>query len=208
MSTYSYQSKNIRVYLQGLYAGGLKRSNHLTDIQVEEILTNIGIFKFKGYYFAFKHNANNHSIDDILMVYFFDKYLTRIIMDLTSTIETKLKTTLVELCYKQIKDLPTGHIQKHNPFFYLIKSNYDAPNAKLTHAAVRSWEETIPTNAVNLPEIYHHYGLYYKLSYDFSINKGCSQIGKCPDNISNFFTIGVQELLRLYDLYGFYNNRF
>jgi abortive infection bacteriophage resistance protein len=71
---------------------------------------------------------SNHSIDDVLILYFFDKYLTRMVMDITSTVETKLKTLLVELCYKQIKVLPNGHPQKSNPFFYLMQDNYKRVN--------------------------------------------------------------------------------
>jgi len=168
VSTYSYQSRNIRAYLQSLYDGGLKKSNHLTEIQVEDILNNIGIFKFKGYYFAFKGNHTNHSIDDILIVYFFDKYLTRVIMDITSSIETKLKTTLVELCYKQIKSLPATHSNKHNPFFYLIKSNYKTPTVKLNYPSVQSWKTVTSPNEA---ETYRHYGLYYIHKYDFTQNK-------------------------------------
>ena len=168
MSTYNYHSKNIRGYLQGLYDNGLHPSNYLSSVQVEEIITDIGIFKFKGYYYAFKHDLSNHSIDDILMVYYFDKYLTRIIMDLTSTIETKLKTTLVEICYEKIRNFPAGHPSKSNPFFYLLSANYKIPEFKINNVTVSNWKRDRHSNQV---ETYSHYGLYYKNKYDFDSNR-------------------------------------
>ena len=124
MNKYTHNISNIKSYIQKIYEDGLNRSKYLIDTEIEEILTNIGLFKFKGYVRVYKNNMNNHSVDDVLILYFFDKYLTRIMMDVTSSVETKLKTILVELCYKQIKVLPNGHPQKNNPFFYLIQNNY------------------------------------------------------------------------------------
>jgi ribonuclease HIII len=40
--------------LQSLYEEGLKQSKHLSDNEIKKILTNIGMFKFKGYCYAFK----------------------------------------------------------------------------------------------------------------------------------------------------------
>ena len=75
MSVYNYNGKTIKSYLQGLYDNGLQHSQYLSDADVELLLHHIGIFKFKGYIYAFKSVMNGHSIDDILMVFFFDKYL-------------------------------------------------------------------------------------------------------------------------------------
>ncbi len=175
MSQYTHNISNIRSYIQQVYSSGLSRSNHLTNSEVEDIITNIGLFKFKGYVRAYKNNMNDHSIDDVIVLYYFDKYLTRIVMDVTSSVETKLKTTLVELCYKQIKVLPNGHPQKNNPFFYLIQSNYKpVPNGQgtslfsLNYGSVRTWKNT-QINP-NQSESYLHYGLYYKNTYDFPTN--------------------------------------
>lgn len=168
MESYNYSGKSIKTYLHHIYDIGLQKSSHLSDTEVEEIITNIGIFKFKGYYFAFKENITSHSIDDVLMVYFFDKYLTRIIMELTSSVETKLKTILVELCYKQIKDLPSEHLQKNNPFFYLIKSNYHDSRVKLNYPSVQSWKESLSQLS---SESYMHYNIYYKHTYRFTENR-------------------------------------
>ena len=117
MIEYNYESRNIDELLQSLYKNGLKQSTNLSNIEIKKILTNIGMFKFKGYCYAFKGALSTYSIDDIFMLYFFDKYLTRIVMDLTSSIETKLKTTLVELCYARLRNLPSGNNNKNNPFF-------------------------------------------------------------------------------------------
>ena len=169
MGMYNYNSKNVRSYLQGIYGNGLQKSNHLSDVEVERIITDIGIFKFKGYYYAFKHNIANHFIDDILTVYYFDKYLTRVTMDLTSTIETKLKTTLVELCYEKIRNFPARHPSKDNPFFYLLAANYKVPEYKINNVTVSNWKSERHSNRA---ETYSHYGLYYKNKYDFTSNYG------------------------------------
>ena len=185
MAVYHYQNKNIQSYLNGLYAQGLGKSLYLTNEEIEDILGNIGIFKFKGYYYAFKH-SHRHTIDDILMVYYFDKYLTRIIMDLTSTIETKLKTVLVELCYKKLSVLPRSDKNKNNPFFYLIKRNYkrlldsngnlvldrqgNPKRFKINGVTEGNWKVLTSTN-INVSESYSHYNLYYKNKYDMPLNK-------------------------------------
>ena len=165
MSSYHYHSKNVRSYLKGIYDAGLQKSNHLSDTEVEELISNIGIFKFKGYYYAFKNNIAHHSIDDILTVYYFDKYFTRIIMDLTSSIETKLKTTLVEMCYEKIRNFPSGHPSKDNPFFYLLSDNYKIPDFKINNVTVSNWKTERHSNHT---EAYTHYGLYYKNKYNFA----------------------------------------
>lgn len=175
MSIYNYHSKNVRSYIQGLYDSGLQKSKYLADAEIEEIISNIGIFKFKGYYYAFKHNIANHSIDEILTVYYFDKYLTRVIMDLTSTIETKLKATLVELCYEKIRNFPSGHPSKNNPFFYLLSANYKIPEFKINNVTVSNWKRERHSNQA---ETYSHYGLYYKNKYDFASNYGGSLMGQ------------------------------
>ncbi|MBU0626045.1 Abi family protein [Patescibacteria group bacterium] len=176
MSQYTHSISNIRNYIQKIYVDGLNRSKYLSDIEIEEILTNIGLFKFKGYVRAYKTDMNSHSIDNVLMLYFFDKYLTRIIMDITSSVETKLKTTLVELCYKQIKGLPNGHSQKNNPFFYLIQDNYKMVQSSqgstlfsLNYSSVATWKNSQVDPNEN--ESYLHYGLYYKNTYDFGVNR-------------------------------------
>lgn len=177
MSQYTHNIGSIRNYIQQIYIDGLQVSNYFNSNEIEELVANIGLFKFKGYVRAYKNSMQNHSIDEVLIVYFFDKYLTRIVMDKTSSIETKLKTILVELCYKQIKNLPANHSQKNNPFFYLIQDNYklvQKPNGQTAHfslnySAVANWKN-IQINP-NLAESYLHYGLYYRNTYDFNTNQ-------------------------------------
>lgn len=177
MSQYTHNIGSIRNYIQQIYTDGLQRSNYFNNSEIEELVSNIGLFKFKGYVRAYKNSMQDHSIDEVLMVYFFNKYLTRIVMDMTSSIETKLKTILVELCYKQIKTLPANHPQKNNPFFYLIQNNYkliqkpngQTANFSLNYSAVANWKN-IQVNP-NLAESYLHYGLYYRNSYDFNTNQ-------------------------------------
>lgn len=176
MRQYTHSISSIKNYIQKIYTDGLGRSKYLSDADIEEMLTNVGLFKFKGYVRVYKDNMNKHSVDDVLMLYFFDKYITRIVMDITSSVETKLKTTLVELCYKQIKVLPNGHPQKNNPFFYLIQDNYKTSVRdgrtiyfSLNYGSVSTWKDTeIDTNE---SESFLHYGLYYKNTYDFQVNK-------------------------------------
>lgn len=169
MSMYSYNGKTIRSYLQGLYSNGLQHSKYLSDPDVESLVHHIGIFKFKGYIYAFRTVMNGHSIDDVLMVFFFDKHLSRLLMDLTSGIETRLKSTLIELCYKQINSLPGGHPQKNNPFFYLIAANYKSPSPKLKGPSLQNWKVGIAHTTADAT--YIHYGLYYKNKYDFPSNQ-------------------------------------
>jgi abortive infection bacteriophage resistance protein len=177
LSQYTHNIGSIRNYIQQIYIDGLQVSNYFNSNEIEELVANIGLFKFKGYVRAYKNSMQNHSIDEVLIVYFFDKYLTRIVMDKTSSIETKLKTILVELCYKQIKNLPANHSQKNNPFFYLIQDNYklvQKPNGQTAHfslnySAVANWKN-IQINP-NLAESYLHYGLYYRNTYDFNTNQ-------------------------------------
>jgi abortive infection bacteriophage resistance protein len=182
MSSYNYKNRNVQSFLNILYNEGLGKSKYLSDSEVEEILSNIGIFKFKGYCYAFK--STPHSIDDILIVYFFDKYLTRIIMDLTSSIETKLKTTLVELCYRKVKTLARKDKNRNNPFFYLFKRNYklildtngkrivdrkgNVKEFKINAVTEGNWKASF---SQNLHESYSHYNLYYKNKYDITLNK-------------------------------------
>ena len=175
MRQYTHSISSIKNYIQKIYTDGLGRSKYLSDADIEEMLTNVGLFKFKGYVRVYKDNMNKHSVDDVLMLYFFDKYITRIVMDITSSVETKLKTTLVELCYKQIKVLPNGHPQKNNPFFYLIQDNYKTSVRdgrtiyfSLNYGSVSTWKDTeIDTNE---SESFLHYGLYMATRITMHLN--------------------------------------
>lgn len=168
MIEYNYESRTIDDLLKSLYTNGLNNSKYLSNEEIKQILTNIGMFKFKGYCYAFKGNLSSYTIDDIFMLYFFDKYLTRIVMDLTSSIETKLKTTLVEACYARLQNLPPSDKNKNNPFFYLINRNYKRAGFKINNVTVGNWK---PLQHSNGHEAYSHYGLYYQSKYSFTVNK-------------------------------------
>lgn len=168
MNHYTNKIGNLKSYIKEIYNKGLIKSTYFSDDEIEVLLSNIGFFRIKGYIRAFKNNLEKYSIVDVLILYYFDKYLTRIVMDLTLAIETKLKTIVVELCYKQIKNLPANNPQKNNPFFYLIQNNYKN-NFSLNKATVNNWKNI---NAkLDFPESYLHYGLYYRAKYNFSENK-------------------------------------
>lgn len=177
MSHYTHNIGSIKNYIQQIYNDGLSNSKYLENDEIVQLVSSIGLFKFKGYVRAFKNNMSNHSIDEALILYFFDKYLTRIVMDMTLSIETKLKTILVELCYGQIKKLPNGNPQKDNPFFYLIQNNYKqvlSPTGQMSNfylnvGAVANWKNIQADQ--NLAETYLHYGLYYRNTYDFVTNQ-------------------------------------
>ncbi len=169
MAQYTYRRKSIVSYLQKLYDDGLERSNYLDDQQIKMLIERIGMFKFKGYLYAFRPDIEHYCIDDVLMLFFFDKYLSRIVMDMTSTIETKLKSTLIEVCYKQLSSLPRTNPLKDNPFFYLIKSCYNNPNPQLIGPSVKNWK-SVSFSGSSL-ESYVHYGRYYQSRYDFASNR-------------------------------------
>lgn len=159
MSTYNYQRKDIQSYLEGQYQNGLMRTQYLDDQAIEDIVSNIGIFKLKGYAYAFKPNVNHHSIDDVLLLYFFDKYITKYLMDMSSALETKLKSTLIELCYQRTQ----------NPFFYLAQKYHKNTNFYINKETEKNWKSI--QHASNAGESYSHYGLYYRQKYDFLSNR-------------------------------------
>jgi len=159
MRAYTYTQNSTQSYLDYLYKNGLKKSCCLQYDTIEEILNDIGIFKFKGYIYALKHNITDYSIDDALILYFFDKYITRITMELTFSIETKIKTLLIESCYAKTD----------NPFFYLIKDNHKYRDFKLNQITLNNWKQKQNYNNIN--EGYLHYNIYYKSKYDFNSNK-------------------------------------
>lgn len=158
MASYKYKQKNINVFLSDIYNKGLRKSNVLSNDDTSEMILEIGIFKIKGYIYALKSDLVNHSIDDVFILYFFDKYLTKYIMDLTSSVEAKLKSSLIELCYKRTK----------NPFFYLISKNHKNASFFINKETLKNWKNLYSTNISS--EAYLHYGIYYRQKYDFISN--------------------------------------
>ena len=175
MSLYRYRKKNIPNYLQELYRLGLQKSQFLEDSGIETILSHIGIFRFKGYLYAFRPHISNHSVDDVLIIYYFDKFLTRFVMEHTSTIETILKTRLVELCYNKTD----------NPFFYLMDEYHKYDGFRINKPSLDNWKNR-PLHRNNEPETYLHYALYYQAKYRFENNhtyylSGKTLIELCED---------------------------
>jgi len=157
LATYQYNKLNLTTYISQLYKDGLSKSEHLNDNEIEEFIYNMGIFKFKGYVRAFKFNLSLYTIDDVLFLYLFDKFLSKEILGLCLTFESKLKSILVEECYNHTD----------NPFFYLLKSNYITDEFYLKKEILDNWKiRSRPNN-----EGYKHYHDYYLHTYEFVANK-------------------------------------
>ena len=61
MSSYHYHSKNVRGYLKGIYDAGLQKSNHLSDTEVEELISN-----YYGSDFQYRNEVKNNFGRDVL----------------------------------------------------------------------------------------------------------------------------------------------
>jgi len=153
---YRYNKLDIQPYIDSLYNDGLQKSKLLEDSKIKESISNIGVFKFKGYVKAFRDKLSNSSIDDVLSLYYFDRNLSIQMFKLVSDIEIKLKSYLIEVVYSLTK----------NPFFYLLKNNYKN-NFSLTKDSLYSWEVQEPTKS---KELYSHYRDYYLIKYNYEDN--------------------------------------
>ena len=160
MSHYCYKKKNVDDYLLNIYDRGLRRSNVLNDEEIKQIIHNIGIFRFKGYLYAFREGVSSYSIDDVLTLYYFDKYLTRYVMEMTASVEIMLKTRTIELCYKWTQ----------NPFFYLLRKNHKYKKFHINQPTLENWKFQKEKDREKR-DYYTHYCLYYKQKYQFSMNK-------------------------------------
>ena len=153
---YTYKKLDIKCYIKSLYTDGLHKSEVLSDEEIRTTITDIGIFKFKGYVKAFRNSLSDYTIDDILFLYDFDRKLSSHLLELTSRIEIKLKTYLIETVYTHID----------NPFFYLISDNY-RNDFNLPHNTLYDWEIK---EQKSKRELYLHYRDYYLEKYDFESN--------------------------------------
>lgn len=153
---YKYKKLDIQTYLNSLYSDGLNKSSHLDDLSIEKTLSNIGLFKFKGYVKAFRGSLSKYSIDDILYLYDFDRDLSVNTFKLISFIEIKIKTFLIETVY-ELTD---------NPFCYLLEKNYKN-SFTLPTDSLYDWEvrETKPKQ-----ELYPHYRDYFLNKYTYQVN--------------------------------------
>ncbi|MEA3512762.1 MAG: hypothetical protein U9R37_04080 [Campylobacterota bacterium] len=75
--SYSGNISNAENYLNYLYTNGFNKSKYITDNDVIGLCNKIGIFKLKGYVKEIKH-LEIKNIDDVLVIYLFDKFLTRV----------------------------------------------------------------------------------------------------------------------------------
>lgn len=139
-----------------MYKDGLEKSLVYTDEEIETFILNIGLFKFKGYVKAFRHNLAHYTIDDILFLYNFDRELSSNTFKLISSIEIKIKTYLIESLY-ELTD---------NPFCYLLKENYKN-SFKLSSDSLYDWE--VKTSK-GKQELYPHYRDYYLNKYSYLDN--------------------------------------
>jgi len=161
---YTYKRLDIDCYINSLYADGLHKSEVLSDEEIRTTITDIGIFKFKGYVKAFRNRLSDYAIDDILFLYDFDRKLSSHLLELTSRIEIKLKTYLIE----------TAYTLTDNPFFYLISDNYKN-DFNLPYDALYDWEVK---EQKGKKELYPHYRDYYLDKYDFKSNYEAFLSGK------------------------------
>lgn len=145
-------------YLTYLYSNGFNKSNYIKDDEVVAICNNIGVFKLKGYVKEIKH-LTIKNIDDVLVIYLFDKFLSKIFFDLTSRIEAKLKSLLIDECY----------LRTSNHFFYLKANNHKWRNYKIDFSTIKNWE--VHTQTISSVEAYSHYILFYLQNYDFGDNQ-------------------------------------
>ena len=157
---YVYKKLTIGHYLNSLYSDGFKHSSKHSEEELESIILNIGIFKFKGYVKAFRTNVSSCSMDDILNVYYADREVALNMFHLSSQVEIKLKSILIEIIYELTE----------NPFFYLMKESYNKADFSIKGEAISDWEVK-PPHPQQQNEIYQHYRDYYLVRYDFESNK-------------------------------------
>mgnify|MGYP000320174209 CR=1 FL=1 len=156
---YIHKKLDIATYIKSLYEEGLKKSDTLSDATLENIILNIGIFKFKGYVKAFRGRLPQYKIDDVINLYNLDRAISLNMMSLTSQIEIKLKSIVIGIVYSLTE----------NPFFYLLKESYN-DNFTINNESIYDWEVKTSTRKAK-SEIYLHYRDYYLVNYDFEENK-------------------------------------
>ncbi|MEA1955888.1 MAG: Abi family protein [Campylobacterota bacterium] len=158
LNSYGGLTSTTEDYLNYLHNKNFIKSKYLNQKQVLSIFDKIGVFRLKGYVKEIKH-LKEKKIDDLLIIYFFDRYFSKVIFDLTSRIESKLKSVLITECYSR----------SNNHFFYLLEKNHKWKNYKIDFSTINNWK--INTNIKNSLEAYSHYILFYLQNYDFKSNK-------------------------------------
>jgi len=163
---YDYKKTNITNYITSLYHEGFKKSDKYQFDELAGLISDIGIFNFKGYAKAFRTNVSNHSIDDILSLYNADGVVSSNMFALSSQVEVKLKSYIIESAYELVD----------NPFFYLLKESY-IEDFMINDESIYDWEIK-PSNPKLKSEIYLHYRDYYLAKYDFETNKQAYLLSK------------------------------
>jgi abortive infection bacteriophage resistance protein len=154
---YTLKKNDPATYLKAQYACGLGTPSVLSEAECIAIINDMGLFKFKGYLYVFKNELAGRSVDDILMLYGFDRHLSKHLMDLSLRVEAKLKAALVESAY----------LLTDNPFFYLDAASYNG-DFSLSHQENSDWT---PRDKKGKTEVYRHYRDYYMETYDFEKNR-------------------------------------
>ncbi len=163
---YDYKKTDINTYIASLYSDGFQESSTYTNDDLSTLISDIGIFKFKGYVKAFRSDVSSYSIDDILTLYETDMIVSSRMFTLSSKVEIKLKSIIIESTY-ELTD---------NPFFYLLKESYIG-DYTINNESIYDWEVK-PPNAKQKSEVYLHYRDYYLAKYDFETNKAAYLSGK------------------------------
>ena len=156
---YDYKRLDISTYITSLYQDGFKTSTTYTNEKIVALILDIGLFKFKGYIKAFRTNISDYSIDDVINLYTADREVSLNMFALSSKVEIKLKSHLIELVYELT----------NNPFFYLLKESY-MEDFSLNGESTGDWEVKTP-HPQQKTEIYQHYRDYYLTKYDFEDNE-------------------------------------
>lgn len=155
---YNNNVSTTKDYLEYLYNNKFQKSKYLKDEEVIKICDNAGVFKLKGYVKEIKHQSIKN-IDDVLAIYLFDRYFSKIIFDLSSRIESRLKSILINECYKRT----------NNNFFYLIAKNHKWTNYSIDIPTIKNWK--VHTSSMSQTEAYSHYILFYLQNYNFNSNR-------------------------------------
>ncbi len=156
---YIYKILTADSYLETLYKDGFQKSTTLNNDELKNIISTIGIFKFKGYVKAFRQDVSKFSIDDVINLYNADREISSKIFELSSMIEIKLKANLIDIVYT-LTD---------NPFFYLLEDSYKE-EFSINNESIYDWEVK-SYKSKQKSEVYLHYRDYYLANYDFNTNK-------------------------------------
>jgi len=159
MTSYNGDMVSTRDFIDYLYRDrDFLGSRYLSDEQVVQVCDRIGVFKLKGYVREIRY-LTQKNIDDVMYIYFFDKYFAKVLFDLSARIESKLKSILIDECYSLT----------HNHFFYLEQRNHKWNNYRIDFSTLMNWE--IQNNSKNQSEHYKHYIQFYLQNYSFVANR-------------------------------------